>query len=559
MLLLVVKGAKSYEDVRRYNGVLYPTFKLACNARGLLGDDQEWYDAFVEAAAWATSSQLRKLFVTMLMFCEVKDECAFFEKVWRLLADDIQYRLRDIIGNGARLRDHDLPEKTNGSKTVPGNRLIEEELSYDTQQLMSDAEDYIGKLNSEQLSAFRTITETVLDGRPGFFFVSGCGGTAKTFLWGAIVAWLRACKKIVLTVASSGVASLLLPGGRTAHSRFKLPCDLDESSVCDIKRGSMLCELIESASLVIWDEALMTHRHAFEALDRTFRDLLSHRSEDAAGLVFGGKVVVLGGDLRQILPVVEGGDRPQVVNAAIVNSSLWKHVRVLSLTINMRLRNPDLDIEAQKEIAEFSKGEGKVDSVRDTGEAEGTCIRIPRDLLLMPQENKFSFMVDTVYPDLTTKYSDACYLKNRAILTPTNEVADMINSYVVSLVPTQDKEYLSYDMIAKSPGTYDSYDLLYPIEFLNSLNGNNFPQHRLLLKRGVPIIMLRNIDQSGGLCNGTRLIVTNIGDMLIEAQIITGTHAGDIVHIPRICLTLKNTRLPFVLERRQFQSRSAMP
>jgi hypothetical protein len=334
MLLLVVKGAKSYEDVRRYNGVLYPTFKLACNARGLLGDDQEWYDAFDEAAAWATSSQLRKLFVTMLMFCEVRDECAFFEKVWRLLADDIQYRLRDIIGNpefqvpdtdlrnyllddlsalfsrnGARLRDHSLPEKTNSSEGAYGNRLIEEELAYDAHQLMSDAEDTVRKLNSEQLSAFKTITETVLDNRPGFFFVSGYGGTGKTFLWGAIVAWLRARKKIVLTVASSGVASLLLPGGRTAHSRFKLPCDLDDSSICDIKRGSMLCELIESASLVIWDEALMTHRHAFEALDRTFRDLLSWKTEHAAGLVFGGKVVVLGGDLRQILPVVEGGDR----------------------------------------------------------------------------------------------------------------------------------------------------------------------------------------------------------------------------------------------------------
>jgi hypothetical protein len=58
MLLLVVRGAQSYEDVRRYNGVLYPTFKLACSARGLLGDDKEWYDAFDEAAAWATLRSL---------------------------------------------------------------------------------------------------------------------------------------------------------------------------------------------------------------------------------------------------------------------------------------------------------------------------------------------------------------------------------------------------------------------------------------------------------------------------------------------------------------------
>ena len=60
----------------------------------------------------------------------------------------------------------------------------------------------------------------------------------------------------------------------------------------------MLSELIESTSLVIWDEALMTHRIAFEALDRIFRDLLSTHSPDASNLPFGGKVVVLGGDLR---------------------------------------------------------------------------------------------------------------------------------------------------------------------------------------------------------------------------------------------------------------------
>lgn len=78
----------------------------------------------------------------------------------------------------------------------------------------------VGNLNEGQMAAFRVITETVLDERPGFFFVSGYGGTGKTFLWGTIVAWLCARGKIVLTVASSSVASLLLPGGRTTHSRL---------------------------------------------------------------------------------------------------------------------------------------------------------------------------------------------------------------------------------------------------------------------------------------------------------------------------------------------------
>ena len=67
-------------------------------------------------------------------------------------------------------------------------------------------------------------------------------------------------KKIVLTVASSGVASLLLPNGRTAHSRFRIPIDIDEMSICDIKRGTKLAKLLIETSLIIWDEALMTNK-----------------------------------------------------------------------------------------------------------------------------------------------------------------------------------------------------------------------------------------------------------------------------------------------------------
>jgi hypothetical protein len=94
ILLLVIRAAQSYSSLRTYNSISYSTFKEACNVRGLLSNDQEWYNAFDEATSWATSGQLRQLFVTMLLFCEVGDELKFFKKVWRLLADDIQYNMR---------------------------------------------------------------------------------------------------------------------------------------------------------------------------------------------------------------------------------------------------------------------------------------------------------------------------------------------------------------------------------------------------------------------------------------------------------------------------------
>lgn len=97
------------------------------------------------------------------------------------------------------------------------------------------------------------------------------------------------------------------PEGRTAHSRFKLPLTLTDVTVCDIHRGSVLASLKENSDLIIWDEARVAHRQAFETLDRSLRDLLSPTNPEAADRPFGGKTVLLGGDFRQILHVVPHG------------------------------------------------------------------------------------------------------------------------------------------------------------------------------------------------------------------------------------------------------------
>ncbi len=106
------------------------------------------------------------------------------------------------------------------------------------------------------------------------FFVYGSGGTGKTFVWTTLLSHLRGQGKIVLAVASLGIASLLLLGGRTAHSRFKIPIDLHDESTCNITQQMKVAELVRKADLIIWDEAPMMHRQAFEAVDRTLRDLM---------------------------------------------------------------------------------------------------------------------------------------------------------------------------------------------------------------------------------------------------------------------------------------------
>jgi hypothetical protein len=84
-----------------------------------------------------------------------------------------------------------------------------------------------------------------------------------------------------------------------------------------------VAELVHKADIIIWDEALMMHRRAFKAIDRTLCDLMQLDDAQATKKIFGGKTVVLGGDFQQILPVVPKGGQEDIVSALLLRSHLW--------------------------------------------------------------------------------------------------------------------------------------------------------------------------------------------------------------------------------------------
>jgi len=150
---------------------------------------------------------------------------------------------------------------------------------------------------------------------------------------------VRAQGRVAIAVASSGIAALLLDGGHTAHSRFKIPVQgLNSTSTCYISRDSELATLLQAAALIVWDEAVMMHMHVFEAVNRSLQDIMVVINPAFKFLPFGGLVVVFGGDFRQILLVVPRGTRGDVVAAALNRSSIWQHVRVFKLHTNMRMQ-----------------------------------------------------------------------------------------------------------------------------------------------------------------------------------------------------------------------------
>ena len=142
------------------------------------------------------------------------------------------------------------------------------------------------------------------------FFTCGHGGTKNTYLWYEIISKIRSDNKIFFAVVLSGIASLLLPMGRSAHSQFRIPLLIDQSSTCHIKKGTQLANLIEKTSLILWDEAPMNNKHFFEALDKTLLPTNFLRRRLPTNFTvkpFGGMTIVLCGDFRQILLVIPSG------------------------------------------------------------------------------------------------------------------------------------------------------------------------------------------------------------------------------------------------------------
>ncbi|XP_012833445.1 PREDICTED: uncharacterized protein LOC105954317 [Erythranthe guttata] len=495
-----------------------------------------------------------------------------WEKCWSNLSDDITYKhqkrhnnpdltLSDdslknyalieiekiLQSNGKSLRNFDsMPMPLDSSMDDTENRLVLDELDYDVFAMTEELKRYLSSITDEQRRVYDAIMDAVSKNCGGMYFLYGHGGTGKTFIWRTLSAAVRSKGEIVLNVASSGIASLLLPGGRTAHSRFGLPIIVHDGSTCNITQQSPQAELLIKARLIIWDEAPMMHRYCFEALDKTLRSI-THVPKP-----FGGKVVVLGGDFRQILPVVLKASRQDIVHATINSSQLWEECKVLKLHTNMRLQSSSntSEVEEVKEFADWilSIGNGEAGEQND-GEAS---VEIPEDMLIPDSEDPLLELLQFVYPDLLSNISNPDYFQGRAVLAPTNDCVEFVNEYLCSLFPGEEKLYLSADSMCKDEMSSEENAQIYTTEFLNTVSCSGLPSHRLKLKENVPVMLIRNIDQARGLCNGTRLQVVRMGTHVLSCKVLSGKNTGDVVFIPRMTLVPSNSTLPIKFQRRQF-------
>lgn len=371
----------------------------------------------------------------------------------------------------------------------------------------------------------------MLSQNPVLFFLQGAAGAGKMFIYNAVCHAMRSHSLIVLCIASSGIVPPHLPGGRTAHSCLKIPIDLDEHSTCAIGKESYLAKFLAAVCLLIWDECLMQHRHAFEAVGCTLKDI--QNSEE----LFGGLPSVLGGDFLQILPVVKHSSHSNVVHTALPSSFLWDAIvpNMLRLQKNMWLGYD----EANEAFTLWQR----LLACGALNDSEENVEILPQ---LHLKENKLPSLMLHTYPDIALPQSDT-YFKNRCILCPQNRECHKFNNTLLEKLPGKAVDLWSVDTALDCETQLPSEGMC-PQEILHSLQPSGYPLAHLWLKLSAPIIILWNLQPKEGLCNRTQGIVTKITIHVLQVQVFN----GNTVMILRIKLISTDLELPFNLHRLQF-------
>lgn len=562
LLLINVRGPRSFEELRTVNGHVCATYRDACNQLNLLENDAHWDTSLADASNTARPQQIRMLFAIILTICSPSNPKELWEKYKDFMSEDILHSLRETnrnfdiqftpnVYNEALILIEDIclgivnkPLVQLGmfAPTRSVNDLFDRDLQRETHfnvnELHSFVQRNVPRLNPEQRTVFYTIMDAIAMQTGGFYFIDAPGGTGKTFLISLILAAIRSNNYIAVAIASSGIAATLLDGGRTAHSALKLPLNLHitETPTCNITKNSGMGKVLQTCKLIIWDECTMAHKKALEALDRTLKDLRGNER------LFGGALILLSGDFRQILPVIPRSTPADELNACLKSSILWRHVQKLSLRTNMRIQLQQ-DASGQsfaKQLLDIGNGKMAIDQSTQ-------CITLPSNFCQITATTEE--LIDKVYPNIVQNYKNHQWLSERSILAARNNDVNAINYAILSKIPGEATTFKSIDTVMNEDEAVN-----YPTEFLNSLDLPGMPPHILTLKIGVPIILLRNINPPR-LCNGTRLSVKKIMNNIIEGTILNGKFKGEDVLVPRIPMIPID--IPFEFKRMQFPVRLA--
>jgi len=545
------------EALKDVNGVQCTTFVEAARLRGLLSDDSVWERTLEEASHFSNPSGMRYLFVQVLVFGNPSNA----RELWERFVD---HMFKPVVGNDPdgvernrridralaiieqQLSDYGMTNQQFGlDSPSPGMRLDVDTALDNFFFGDKDEDDFASgnkptiKLNDDQENVWTTVQNALQRTSSNTIFVTGDGGTGKTYLFNAIISRLRDMRIRVIASAYTGCAATLLTGGATVHSVFRFGINIDENYTPSVSMQSFHGKRISDSQVIIIDEVSMLPKHMLEAIDRVCKQMCPQNMNH---LPFGGKVIILSGDFKQSLPVVAGGGMRDQVNACIQTSQLWPLFRNNIITLNINMRQGQNEIQFTDWLRRIGNGDFNKE------------VEIESRNLVGSRQELMNFISDN-----GQALSNPKELIHRLILAPHNDTVNVINEDMLKLIKTKERIYFSTDESnVEMPMDFDECDN--DVEALNLLNPPSIPPHRLHLKEGCIVILLKNLGVSRGLVNGTRMIVKELGDDILKVEVVTGSVAGsgNIICLSRVWCDYEDNRPDGVKFRRlQFPVRLA--
>jgi len=399
-----------------------------------------------------------------------------------------------------RLSDYGLPEPQNSTTEL--ERAL---LQYDPneQRILLEHLNSITPNTNEQKHIFDYVMNEINNHNTSLIFIQGFGGSGKTTLAKKNLAASRSSGILCLGCASTGLAATNYENFDTAHGLFKYPVNEDDDdnedqeNICKFYEHPERYELLQHAQVIIWDEFPSNNKDIFETVYHQLNNLQD-------------KVIVCMGDFRQIAPIINNGDRQEIVNASIQSSPLWQHFTILHLTINMRLLQSNVPCIQQQDFADLliAIGEGlHLNKDADmqswdkiSGEQSYVLSNVP---FVLTEESA----IELIYPNAVI---DPQQSKERVFLAISNKDVDSWNSKIQQLNTNNEVSLISKDTLSEVDDPHGILNEMLSEDILHQFNNNSSPPHELKLKVGDICIITRNIAKQQGLANNARVIINNI-------------------------------------------------
>ena len=444
--------------------------------------------------------------------------------------------------------------------------IVEAERRRYDQRVLDATAARFATLSSDQQKIVTTVERALLGGTKKLFYLQGEAGSGKTTALEVLIARLRRGSKgekgkIVLPTSFMAIAASRLEGGDTCHRVFALPvADDTGQDFCPqsrLKTGSAMSALVEAADVMLVDEISMLHRGYLEAISSVTSEIMGVNEP------FGGKVVIVTGDFKQLTPVVPGISRAALINASVLSSPLWRHFDTVTLRSQYRCDD--------KKYAAFVArvGYGLTGGTQCDKCSSDGCHRCLFTGVLDAEIHDGPFFAP-VPPSVKTYQDDQVLeatrwvtggdltnperMAHNVVIAFTHEICDQYNVNISESVrKAMGRKLTSCIGINGKPTAKNEIGLAMATpEFLAGVKRNNAPPTVLNLFPGCIITVLRNLNAKKGICNGVRAIVLSVSHYVLRCQIVSdNAFNGTIVDIPRIkfdmiaCGTIEFTRLQF--------------